>query len=97
MWWKSIKNFDLSLPTRPTEPLTFKYGITFFTFSINASSEITYPNEPDGKNPKVYENDPLYDVIREWDEAFSLDGNLCENPTKQKQAILRSSIERRRK
>ena len=29
----------------------------------------------------------LYDVIREWDEAFSLDGNLCENPTKQKQAF----------
>lgn len=45
----------------------------------------------------IYENDPLYDVIREWVEAFSLDGNLCENPTKQKQAILRSSIERRRK
>lgn len=35
----------------------------------------------------IYENNPLYDVIREWDEAFSLDGNLCENPTKQKQAF----------
>lgn len=36
----------------------------------------------------IYENDPLYDLINEWDEAFSLDGNLCENPTKAKQMIL---------
>ena len=45
----------------------------------------------------IYENNPLYDVIREWDEAFSLDGNLCKNPTKQKQLILQRGIERRRK
>lgn len=45
----------------------------------------------------IYENNPLYSVIREWDEAFSLDGNLCKNPTKQKQLILQRGIERRRK
>ena len=45
----------------------------------------------------IYEGNPLYDVIREWDEAFSLDGNLCKNPTKQKQLILQRGIERRRK
>ena len=45
----------------------------------------------------IYESNPLYDVIREWDEAFSLDGNLCKNPTKQKQLILQRGIERRRK
>lgn len=36
----------------------------------------------------IYENDPLYDVIKEWDEAFSLDGNICNNPSKTKQMIL---------
>lgn len=34
------------------------------------------------------EGDPLYDVIKQWDTAFSLDGKLCENPTKEKQMIL---------
>lgn len=33
----------------------------------------------------IYENDPLYDVITKWDEAFSLDGNLCKNTAKTKQ------------
>lgn len=32
--------------------------------------------------------DPLYDVIKKRDEAFSLDGNLCDNPKKTKQKIL---------
>lgn len=36
----------------------------------------------------IYDNDLLYEVIREWDEAFSLDGNLCDNPSKTKQVIL---------
>ena len=36
----------------------------------------------------IYENDPLYQVIKEWDNAFSLDGNLCENPAREKQFIL---------
>lgn len=36
----------------------------------------------------IYENDPLYDVIKQWDEAFSLDGNICNNPQKVKQMIL---------
>ena len=43
-------------------------------------------------------------LFDEWDdedkntpEAFSLDGNLCKNPTKQKQLILQKGIERRRK
>ena len=32
----------------------------------------------------IYDNDPLYEVIKEWDERFSLDGNLCNNPNKTK-------------
>jgi ASC-1-like (ASCH) protein/predicted transcriptional regulator len=40
----------------------------------------------------IYENDPLYDVITKWDEAFSLDGNLCESPAKTKQLILQKAI-----
>lgn len=36
----------------------------------------------------IYDNDPLYEVIKEWDEALSLDGNLCDNPSKTKQMIL---------
>jgi len=36
----------------------------------------------------IYENDPLYSLINEWDESFSLDGNLCENPVKAKKMIL---------
>ena len=45
----------------------------------------------------IYENDPLYDVITKWDEAFSLDGNLCENPTKTKQLILQKAMMKGRK
>ena len=45
----------------------------------------------------IYENDPLYDVITKWDEAFSLDGNLCENPTKTKQLILQNAMMKGRK
>ena len=36
----------------------------------------------------IYDNELLYEVIKEWDEAFSLDGNLCDNPIKTKQLIL---------
>ncbi len=36
----------------------------------------------------VYEGDPLYDMINEWDQAFSLDGDICQNPKKEKQMIL---------
>lgn len=39
----------------------------------------------------IYDNDPLYDVIKKWDKAFSLDGNLCENPSKTKQLILKNA------
>jgi len=36
----------------------------------------------------IYDNDPLYEVIHEWDEAFSLDGNLYDNPNKARKMIL---------
>ena len=36
----------------------------------------------------IYENDPLYNVILSWDKAFSLDGDLCENPKIAKKQIL---------
>ena len=45
----------------------------------------------------IYDNDPLYEVIREWDEAFSLDGNLCDNPSKTKQMILQKARMKGRK
>lgn len=45
----------------------------------------------------IYENDPLYSVIKEWDEAFSLDGSLCDNPSKTKQAILQRAKMKGRK
>ena len=45
----------------------------------------------------IYENDPLYNVIREWDEAFSLDGNICNNPSKTKQMILQTAKMKGRK
>lgn len=39
----------------------------------------------------IYDDDPLYEVIKEWDEAFSLDGKLCDNPSKTKQIILQKA------
>lgn len=39
----------------------------------------------------IYDNDPLYDVIKKWDKAFSLDGDLCNNPVKTKQMILQNA------
>ena len=45
----------------------------------------------------IYDNDPLYEVIKEWDEAFSLDGNLCDNPSKTKQIILQKARMKGRK
>ncbi len=39
----------------------------------------------------IYDNDPLYDVIKKWDKAFSLDGNLCENSSKTKQLIMKNA------
>lgn len=41
----------------------------------------------------IYENDPLYQVIKEWDNVFSLDGNLCENHAREKQLILQRAKE----
>lgn len=43
----------------------------------------------------IYSNDPLYNTIKEWDEAFSLDGNLCKNPDREKKLILQRNRERR--
>lgn len=40
----------------------------------------------------IYENDPLYDVITEWDKSFSLDGNLCKNPAQTKELILNNAM-----
>lgn len=45
----------------------------------------------------IYDNDPLYDVIKDWDEAFSLDGNICSNPNKTKQMILQRAKMKGRK
>lgn len=45
----------------------------------------------------IYDNDPLYEVIKEWDEAFSLDGNLCDNPSKTKKMILQKARMKGRK
>ena len=45
----------------------------------------------------IYDNDPLYEVIKKWDEAFSLDGNLCDNPSKAKQMILQKARMKGRK
>lgn len=45
----------------------------------------------------VYDNDPLYEVIEEWDKAFSLDGNLCNNPEKTKKIILEKAKMKGRK
>lgn len=45
----------------------------------------------------IYDNDPLYEVIREWDETFSLDGNVCDNPSKTKQMILQKARMKGRK
>ena len=45
----------------------------------------------------IYDNNPLYEVIKEWDAAFSLDGNLCDNPSKAKQMILQKARMKGRK
>lgn len=45
----------------------------------------------------IYENDPLYDLIREWDRAFSLDGNRCTDLVKTKQIILQRAKMKGRK
>ena len=45
----------------------------------------------------IYYNDPLCEVIRKWDEAFNLDGNLCDNPSKTKQMILQKARMKGRK
>lgn len=43
----------------------------------------------------IYDDDPLYNVIIEWDKAFSLDGNLCKNPTQAKKDILKNRMKGR--
>jgi len=46
----------------------------------------------------IYENDPLYDLITEWDTAFSLDGtNLPENSEKEKSFMLQKAKENKRR
>lgn len=45
----------------------------------------------------IYENDPLYDAIKEWDAVFSLDGNLCNDSVKAKQMILKKARMKGRK
>lgn len=45
----------------------------------------------------IYEDDPLYSVIKKWDEAFSMDGNLCDDPVKTKQIILQKARMKGRK
>lgn len=45
----------------------------------------------------IYESNPLYQVIKEWDEAFSLDGNLCENSQQRKRMILNNVKEKGRR
>lgn len=42
----------------------------------------------------IFENDPLYGVIREWDQSFSPNGELVENSAQQKRMILQRGIER---
>lgn len=42
----------------------------------------------------INSNDPLYYLIKEWDEAFSLDGKLCDNPKEMSSLILRRNKER---
>ncbi len=44
----------------------------------------------------IYEDNPLYDAITQWDKAFSLDGNLCSNPTNAKQIIIQNAIKKGR-
>ncbi len=45
----------------------------------------------------IYDNDPLYHVIKEWDKTFSLDGNLCNDPLKAKKMILKKARMRGKK
>ena len=45
----------------------------------------------------IYYNDPLCEVIKKQDEAFNLDGNLCDNPGKAKQMILQKARMKGRK
>lgn len=45
----------------------------------------------------IYDNDPLCEVIKKQDEAFNLDGNLCDNPSKTKQMILQKARMKGRK
>ena len=42
----------------------------------------------------IDEKSPLYQVIKEWDKAFSLDGNLCKNPYQVKKLILQNARKR---
>lgn len=44
----------------------------------------------------IYEDDPLYEAIVEWDTAFSLDGKVTKDVTKTKQLILEKSRRGRR-
>lgn len=54
--------------------------------NIELSKYYTYIPEPE----------PLYDVIREWDQSFSSNGNLCKDFAQQKRRILQRGIERAR-
>ena len=45
----------------------------------------------------IYDNDPLYKVIKEWEETFSLKNNLCIDPSKAKKMILQKARTKERK
>lgn len=40
----------------------------------------------------IYDNDPLYNIIKKWDEYFSLDGKKYNNKIKEEQKIIKKSI-----
>ena len=72
------------------------YKIVHFYITFFVHSYIIINNMPQYIK-FIYDNDPLYEVIKEWDEAFSLDGNLCDNPSKTKQMILQKARMKGRK
>ena len=51
---------------------------------------------PDISMPQYFsfisEDHSLYGVITDWDEAFSLDGNVCDEPWREKDRIIKKAI-----
>ena len=75
------------------------YDVTEFEEYLSLRDMRSISNEVDMPQyvKYIYEDDPLYYAITEWDKAFSLDGNLCSNPTKAKQIILQNAKAKGRK